>query len=83
MFASETDYIFYALSVTQKLKIKSQTNMALKRSVQADWQHWILKNSFSETIRTFLSKGDVYQLMGTIKEIPANQKKIIWDSCNG
>ena len=76
LFASEVDYIFYALSVTQQLKINSQINIALKKVCGGQLTVQVLTNNFSETVTAFLSKDEAYQFMGNIKGTPAHWKKI-------
>ena len=79
MFASEADYIFYALSVTQELKLNSQINIALKKICTGQLTAGMLTNNFSDTISSFLSKDDVYQFMSTIKGTPAYWKKFLYE----
>ena len=77
LFASEVDYIFYALSVTQQLKINSQINIALKKVCGGQLTAQMLTNNVSETVKTFLSNDEAYQFMGNIKGTPAYWKKIL------
>ena len=79
MFASEADYIFYALSVTQELKLNSQINIALKKICTGQLTAGMLTNNFSDTVSSFLSKDDVYQFMSTIKGTPAYWKKFLYE----
>ena len=67
LFASEADYIFYALPVTQQLKTNSQINIALKKVCGGQLTAQMLRNNFSETVKVFLSKDEAYQFMGNIK----------------
>ena len=70
-FASESDYIFYALSVTQQLKLNSQINIALKKVCGRNLTAQMLSNNFSETVKEFLLRDEAYQFMGNIKGTPA------------
>ena len=79
MFASEADYKFYALSVTQQLKLSSQINIALKKFCGGHVTAGMLSNNFTETIKSFLTKDDAYQFMGNIKGIPAYWKKFLFE----
>ena len=71
LFASEADYIFYALSVTQQLKLNSRINIALKKVCGGQLTAQMLTNNFLETVKAFLSKDEAYQFMGNIKGTPA------------
>ena len=56
LFVSESDYIFYALSVTQQLKINSQINIALKKVCRGQLTAQVLTNNFSGTVKAFFCK---------------------------
>ena len=71
LLTSSAYYIFYALSVTQKLKM----NIALEKVCSDQITAGILTNNFSETVKSFLCEDDAYQFMGTIKGTPAYWKK--------
>ena len=68
MFASEADYIFYALSVTQLLKLSSQINIALKKFSRDYVTAGALSSNFTESVGYFLTKDDAYQFMGVISK---------------
>ena len=77
IFASEADYIFYALSVTQQLKLNSQINIALKKVCGGHLTAQMLSNNFSETVKSFISKDEAFQFMGNIKGTPAYWKRFL------
>ena len=52
LFASEADYIFYALSVSQQLKLNSQINTAMKKVCGGQLTAQMLSNNFTETVRS-------------------------------
>ena len=56
LFASESAYIFYALCVTQQLKLNSQINVALKKVCGGHLTAQIHTINFSEMVKAFLSK---------------------------
>ena len=56
LFASEADYIFYALSVTQQLKLSSQINIALKKFFSSHGTAGMSSNNFSETVKRLFNK---------------------------
>ena len=57
LFAWSADYIFYDLSVTQQLKMKSQINVALKKARLGQITAGILTNNFFETASHFKFLG--------------------------
>ena len=77
MFASDSDYIFYALSVIQQQKLASQINTAMKKVCSGALTAGMLSNNFSETVKSFVSKDDGYQFMSAIKGTPAYWKKFL------
>ena len=58
LFVSEADYIFYAVSVTQQLKINSQINIALKKVCGGQLTAQVLTKNFSGTVKAFLCKDE-------------------------
>ena len=75
LFASEADYIFYALPVTQQLKLSSQINIASKKFCSGHVTAGMQSSNFEETVKSFLTKDDVYQFMGNITGTTAYTKK--------
>ena len=74
VLASEADYIFCPLSVSQKLKLSSQINTALKKFCSGHVTAGMLSSNFIETVKSFLTKDDAYQFMGNIKGTPVYWK---------
>ena len=56
MFASEADYIFYTLPVTQQLKQSSQINITLKKFCTGHVTAGMLSRNFTETVKSFKQK---------------------------
>ena len=79
MFASEVDYIFYALSVIQQLQLSSQINIALKMFCSGHVTAGMLVSNFTETVKSFLAKDGTYQVMGNIRGTPAYWKKFLFE----
>lgn len=50
LFASNTESVLYALSVSQHLKVNSQVNIALKKVCSGQITAGMLRNNFSEII---------------------------------
>ena len=77
MFASDPDYIFYALSVTQQQKLNSQINVALRKVFSGHMTAGMLSNNFSETVQALVAKDKAYRFMNSIKGTPAYWKKFL------
>ena len=56
LFASEADYVFYALPVTQQLKLSSQINIALKTFYSGHVIAGMQSSNFVETFKSFFNK---------------------------
>ena len=61
LFASDSDYIFFALSVTQQLKLNSQINIAIKKLCGRNLNEGMFSGRFTETVKYFISKDEQYQ----------------------
>ena len=72
MFASDPDYILYALSVTQQQKLNSQIDVALRKVRSGCMTAVMLSNNFSETIQALAAKYKAYRFMNSIKGTPAS-----------
>ena len=67
IFASDLDYIFFALSVTQQLKLQSQINIALKKICSGHLTAGVLYQNFSERVKSFIVNSEAYDFINTIK----------------
>ena len=67
MFASDPDYVFFALSVTQQMKLQSQINIALKKVCTCRITSGMLSHNFSDTVKSFIANDEAYHFMNTIK----------------
>ena len=77
MFVSDSDYIFYALSVTQQLKFNSEIITALRKVCTGTVTAGMLPQSFAETVQSFVRKDEVYRFINTIKGTLAYWKKFL------
>ena len=75
MFTSETDYIFYTPSVTDKLKLSSQISIALKKFCSDHVTEGMLSSNF----KSFLTEDNAYQYMGKFKGTPAYWKTFLFE----
>ena len=65
LFASDADYIFYALSISQQLKLTSRINIALKRVCAPNLTAVMLSQKFSEKVRDIIASDHAYQFMSS------------------
>ena len=77
IFASDHDYIFFALSVTQQLKLQSQINIAMKKVRSGHLTAAVLSQNFSEKVKSFIVNNETYHFMNTIKGTPAYWKRFL------
>ena len=49
MFASDPDYVFFAVLLTQQMKLQSQINIALKKVCTGRVTAGMLSHNFSDT----------------------------------
>ena len=61
LFASDSDYIFFALSVTQQLKLNGQINIAIKKLCGRNLHGGMFSGKFTEKVKYFISKDEQYQ----------------------
>ena len=79
LFASDPDYIFFALSVIQQSKLQSQINIAMKKCCGSSLTAGMLSQNFSERVKSFVVKDDAYHFMNTIKGTPAYWEKFLYE----
>ena len=76
-FASDSDYIFYAQSVTQHLNLNSSINIAMKK-VRADGlTAGRVSRNFKETVSGLIANDDAYNFMNQLKGTPAYWKRFL------
>ena len=67
MFASDPDYVFFAMLLTQQMKLQSQINIALKKVCTGRVTAGMLSHNFSDTVKSFIANDEAYHFMNTIK----------------
>ena len=77
-FASDADYIFFALSVMQQLNLNNQINIAMKKVNTTQLTAGMLSRNYRETINSFVAK-DGYNVMNPVKGTPANWKRFLFE----
>ena len=71
LFASDPDFIFFALSIIQQLKLQSQINVAMKKVCSGSLTAGVLSQKYLERVKSFIVKDKVYHSISTIKSTPA------------
>ena len=78
-FSSDSDYIFFAHSVIQKLHLSNQTNIAMRKVASNQLTAGILSSNFNENVKEFIANDQVFTFMNCIKGTPACWKKFLFD----
>lgn len=76
-FSSDSDYIFFANSVTLKLSLKKQINVAIRKVSSDSLTAGMLSNNFKEKVREFIATDKAFGFMNCIKGTPAYWKKLL------
>ena len=77
IFASDPDYIFYAHSVLQQLRLTSNINIAMKKVGGSQLTAGMLSQNFKEKVKEFVANDQGYSFMNTIKGTPAYWKRFL------
>ena len=78
-FASDSDYIFYALSATLQLNLNSQINIAMKKVCTNQLAAGMLSSNFSDTVKSFIAKDEGFNFMNSIKGTTAYWKRFLFE----
>ena len=78
MFVSDSDYVFFALSVTQQIKLQSQINIALKKVCTGRVTAGMLSHKFSDTVKSFIANDEAYHFMNTIQGTQDYWKRFLY-----
>ena len=66
-FSSNSDYIYFAHSVTQQLNLNSRVNIAMKKVKTGQLTAGMLSRNFKESVKSFVANDEAYGFMNTIK----------------
>lgn len=77
LFSADSDYILYAWSVTQQLKLSSEISIGIKKVSPGQLTAGILSNNFTGVVNSRITKDNAYQFMSAIKGTPAHWKKFL------
>ena len=71
LFVSDSNYIFFALTVTHQLKPNSEVNIVIKNICGKNLNAGMFSRNFTETVKSFTSKDEAHNCMNSIKGTPA------------
>ena len=78
-FSADSDYIFFAHSVTQHLNLNSRINIAMQKVKTNQLTAGMLSRNFKESVKSFVANDEAYNFMNTIKGTPAYWKRFIFE----
>ena len=61
-FPSDSDYIFFAHSVMQKLNLSNQINIAMRKVTSSQLQAGMVSSNFNENVKGFIARNQVCTL---------------------
>ena len=77
-FSSDSDHIFFAQSVIQKLNLSNQTNIAMRKVTPSQLTTGMLSSNFNEKIKMFIASDQAFTFMNSIMKTPAYWKKFLF-----
>ena len=77
VFYADSDYIFFAHSVRQKIQSKNQPNIAMIKSVLNNLTAGMLSRSFKATVKQFMSQKKAYRFMISIEGTAVYWKNVL------
>ena len=78
-FSSDSNYIFFAHSVMQKLNLSNQINIAMRKVTSSQVTAGMLSSNFNEKVKEFIASDQAFTFMNSIKGTPAFSKKFLFD----
>ena len=77
MVAADSDYIYFAHSVLQKVQLSNQINKPLKKVVSNNLTAGILSEDFKARVKEFIAKIQGFSFMSSIKGSPAYSNRFL------
>ena len=77
-FSSDSDHIFFAQSLIQKLNLSNQTNIAMRKVTPSQLTTGMLSSNFNEKIKVFIASDQAFTFMNSIMKTPAYWKKFLF-----
>ena len=66
MFAADSDNIFFAHSIMQKIKLKNQINIAMEKVGSNYLTAGMMIKNFKATVKQFIAQNKAYSFMSFI-----------------
>ena len=76
-FAADSDYIFFAHSVLQKIQLSSQINIAMKKVISNHLTAGMFSKNFKQRVKELTAKDKTFSFMSSIKGTPAYSKTFL------
>ena len=77
--SSDSDYIFFAQLVIQKLNRNSQINIAMRKATSNQFTTGMLSSNFNEKVKEFIASDEAFTFMNSMKGTPACWKTSLFD----
>ena len=77
--SSDSDYIFFAQLVIQKLNRNSQINIAMRKATSNQLTTGMLSSNFNEKVKEFIASDEAFTFMNSMKGTPACWKTSLFD----
>ena len=74
-FAADSDYIFFADSVLQKVQLNIQINIAIEKVISNNFTTEMLSKNFKQRIKELIANDKAFTFMSSIKSTSAYWKK--------
>ena len=62
-FAADSDYIFFAHSVMQKIQLNNQINVAMRKIASKNLSDGMLNKSIKSSVKQFIAQGKAYSFI--------------------
>ena len=78
-FSSDSDYIFFAHLVMQRLNLSNQINISMRKVTSSQLTAGMLSSNFHEKVKELIASNQGFTFMNSIKGTPAYWKKFLSD----
>ena len=76
-FAADSDYIFFAHSLLQKVQLSSQINTAMKKVISNNLTARMSSKKFKQRVKELIAKNKGFSFMSSIKGTPTQWKTFL------
>ena len=75
-FVEDSDCIFFAHSVLQKVQLSIQMDITMKKVISNNLNAGTLSKDSKQTVKELIAQDKVFSFMSSIQDTPVNRKKI-------